>query len=77
MNQTLPVGRLFTLGEALAVFIPTDSPSLQSALSYRRTVAGSECNVAVGVSRLGLPATFVTVVGNDGLGDAVEQTPID
>lgn len=75
-DATAPVG-LFTLGEALAVFIPTDAPVLGSARSYRRTVAGSESNVAVGVSRLGLPARFITVVGEDGLGDAVEETLIE
>lgn len=66
-------GRFFTLGEALAVFIPNDGASLATATAYRRTVAGSELNVAAAVLRLGHPARFVTVVGRDGLGDAVDQ----
>lgn len=65
---------LFTLGEALAVFLVDDGEPLGSAVRYRRTVAGSECNVAAGVVRLGLPARLVTTVGDDGLGDAVATT---
>lgn len=64
---------LFTLGEALAVFISDDTPSLQTARRYQRTVAGSEANVAVAVARLGLWARLLTVVGSDGLGDAVDS----
>ncbi len=67
-------GGLFTLGEALAVFLPQNNASMASATLYRRTVAGSETNVAVGVTRLGIPARLVTIVGNDALGDAVEST---
>ncbi|WP_375385755.1 sugar kinase [uncultured Microbacterium sp.] len=64
---------LFTLGEALAVFISDDTPSLQTASRYRRTVAGSETNVAVALTRLGLRTRLLTIVGSDGLGDAVES----
>ncbi|MCY7411679.1 MAG: sugar kinase [Salinibacterium sp.] len=67
-------GGLFTLGEALAVFLPCDDAPLESSSIYRRTVAGSETNVAAAVTRLGLPACLVTIVGKDALGDAVKQT---
>ena len=63
---------LFTLGETLAVFIPWYASGLSTASAYRRTVAGSEANVAAAVVRLGLAARLVTMVGEDGLGDAVE-----
>lgn len=76
-GATDQTGGLFTLGETLAVFIPQDGAALGGAAAYRRTVAGSEANVAVAVTRLGLPARLVTVVGRDGLGDAVEHTLVD
>ncbi|WP_164479068.1 sugar kinase [Nakamurella antarctica] len=65
---------LFTVGEVLAVFLPTDSRTIDSASAYRRTVAGSESNVAAATARLGNRARFVTAVGSDALGDAVENT---
>lgn len=70
-------GGLFTLGETLAVFIPQDGTALAAARAYRRTVAGSEANVAAAVTRLGLAARLVTVVGHDGLGDAVERELVE
>lgn len=73
MNAPTAARGLFTIGETLAVFIPSDGASLATATSYWRTVAGSEANVAAAVTRLGLPARLVTVVGRDGLGDAVEH----
>jgi sugar/nucleoside kinase (ribokinase family) len=65
---------LFTVGEALAVFLVDQDLPMSEATRFRRTVAGAETNVAAGVIKLGLPARLVTTVGQDALGDAVVGT---
>ena len=62
---------LYTFGEAMALFLASDTDSVLTAHSYTRSTAGAEGNVAVGVSRLGLSAHFFTLMGNDQLGTAV------
>lgn len=69
---TVPV--LFTLGEVLAVFLAEDASALAQATCFRRTVAGSESNVAAGVVRLGMCSRLLTCVGRDPMGDAVAAT---
>jgi 2-dehydro-3-deoxygluconokinase len=60
-----------TIGEALAVFIADPPARLASASDFRCTVAGAECNVAVGLARLGHHAAFMGRVGTDSLGEMV------
>lgn len=62
---------LYTFGEAMALFLATDTDSVLTAHTYSRSTAGAEGNVAVGVCRLGLSAHFFTLMGNDQLGSAV------
>lgn len=62
---------LYTFGEAMALFLASDTDSVLTARSYTRSTAGAEGNVAVGVCRLGLSAHFFTLMGNDQLGSAV------
>jgi len=56
---------LFTFGEALSVFISTDTDSVMSAKSFERVTAGAEVNVAVAISRLGLKSQYFSRFGND------------
>lgn len=62
---------LFTFGEALAVFISSDTDSVITAKKFERVTAGAEANVAVAVSRLGLKAKFFTKVGKDEIGQSI------
>lgn len=62
---------LYTFGEAMALFLASDTDSVLTARNYTRSTAGAEGNVAVGVCRLGLSAHFFTLMGNDQLGSAV------
>jgi len=62
---------LYTFGEAMALFLASDTDSVLTARTYTRSTAGAEGNVAVGVTRLGLSAHFFTLMGNDQLGSAV------
>ena len=62
---------LFTFGEALSVFISSDSDSVMSAKKYERVTAGAEVNVAVTLSRLGLKPQYFSRFGNDQLGSVM------
>ena len=62
---------LFTFGEALSVFISTDTDSVMSARKFERLTAGAEVNVAVTLSRLGLKPAYFSRFGNDQLGSAM------
>ena len=62
---------LFTFGEALSVFISTDTDSVMSARKFERVTAGSEVNVAVTLSRLGLKPAYFSRFGNDQLGSVM------
>ncbi len=64
---------LFTLGEALVALVAADGVPLGLARRYDRWVVGAECNVAVGVARLGHTAVFAGRVGDDALGEAVRR----
>jgi 2-dehydro-3-deoxygluconokinase len=66
-------GLVFTLGEALAVFLAHDGGPLASATRFDRIIAGAEANVAAGLVQEGHRARLVTRVGVDALGDAVAR----
>lgn len=72
MNGPAPVRRgLVTLGETLASFNPPTPGLLRQATSLRVTFGGAESNVAIGVARLGLPATWCGRVGADPFGELI------
>jgi 2-dehydro-3-deoxygluconokinase len=57
-----------TMGEAMALFLTQEAAPLRAADRFVRSVAGAESNVAVGVTRLGLRASWCGRVGDDALG---------
>lgn len=60
-----------TIGESLALLsAPTVGP-LQHADSMRLGIGGAESNVAIALSRLGTPVTWIGKVGTDPLGDLI------
>ncbi len=63
--------RLVTLGETIALFRSSEIGSLSSVRRVDIGVGGSESNVAIGLKRLGLNATWIGRVGLDSLGDLV------
>ena len=65
---------LVTLGETMAKLVGAAVGPLRHARSLSVRVAGAESNVAIGVRRLGLPATWVGRVGDDELGRLVAST---
>lgn len=64
-------GSVACVGEALVVLAPPPGRTLQDADRLDVGVAGAELNVAIHLARLGQPARFVGVVGDDAFGRRV------
>lgn len=62
---------LVTFGETMALLLAEPGVPLSEATAFRRTHAGSESNVAVGLARLGHRIGWFGRLGADALGDAV------
>ena len=63
------------IGEALIDFVPTEPDvALADALSFRKAAGGAPANVAVGLARLGVPTSFIGVVGDDPFGGFLVTT---
>ncbi|QIX95845.1 sugar kinase [Cedecea sp. FDAARGOS_727] len=57
-----------TIGEAMAMFVATETGDLAAAEHFVKRAAGAELNVATGLARLGLNVGWVSRVGNDSFG---------
>jgi 2-dehydro-3-deoxygluconokinase len=66
-------GGLVTLGETLGLLVAEDVGPLALARGMRLSMGGAESNVAIGVSRLGVPATWIGRLGRDPVGDLIER----
>lgn len=64
---------VITIGEAMAMFVATQTGDLSAAEQFVKRVAGAELNVATGLARLGLKVGWVSRVGNDSFGRYVLQ----
>lgn len=62
---------LVTIGEGLGSLGSTEYGPLGHTRTLRLRTAGAESNVAIGVSRLGLPAVWAGRVGADPVGDLI------
>jgi 2-dehydro-3-deoxygluconokinase len=62
------MSQVLTVGETMALLDPVDDgePAHGSALTLR--IGGAESNLAIALSRLGVPVTWVSRVGDDPLG---------
>jgi 2-dehydro-3-deoxygluconokinase len=69
-----PSSGLVTIGETMGLVRAVDFGPLRHARHLQLGVAGAESNVAIGVRRLGHPATWIGRLGADDLGDLVEAT---
>ena len=65
------VGRVVTAGETMALVVPTSPGRLRHAATLALSIGGAESNVAIGLSRLGVPAAWVSALGDDELGELV------
>ena len=68
-------GPVLSIGEALIDLIATDgSSSLKEASAFVARPGGAPANVAVALARLGVPAAFGGVVGDDPFGQRLRAT---
>jgi 2-dehydro-3-deoxygluconokinase len=58
-------GGLVTLGETMGLVVQSQAGSLRNGEAMTFGMGGSESNVAIGVRRLGMPATWIGRVGDD------------
>ncbi|GCF95009.1 2-keto-3-deoxygluconate kinase [Enterococcus florum] len=66
------MSEFLTIGEPIALFGSKDvDKSLKDAVHFQKFLAGAEVNVAVGVSRLGHRAEYITRLGKDPFGDFI------
>lgn len=62
---------ILTMGESLGLLRAHGIGTLEHLASMDVAIGGAEGNVAIGLARLGTPATWVGIVGDDGLGQRV------
>ena len=63
--------RVITAGETMALVVPPSPGRLRHATSLSLSIGGAESNVAIGLARLGIPASWISVLGDDELGELV------
>lgn len=63
-----------TFGEAMVLLLAEPGVPLRAAGSFRRSVAGAEANVAIGLARLGHRVAWFGRVGDDAFGEVVLRT---
>lgn len=62
-----------TLGEAMVAMVPQQVGYLRYVSDYEAKVAGAESNVAIGMSKLGHSATWLSKLGHDELSQIILQ----
>lgn len=62
---------VFTLGDALITFNPSDTGPLRYVTNFERKVGGAELNFAIGCARLGLRSKWVSRLGGDEFGRVI------
>ncbi|HEC8324227.1 TPA: sugar kinase [Providencia rettgeri] len=65
---------VITLGEAMMMFVATQTGELHDVESFVRRAAGAELNVAIGLSRLGLKSGWISRLGDDSFGRFIKAT---
>lgn len=65
--------RVLCLGETMAQVVPSDRLPLAGACTFWIGHAGAESNVAVSLARLGTPASWAGILGDDPLGARVRR----
>lgn len=69
--MTCTPGAVVTLGETMGLFYSETPGSLLHATHLKLGIGGAESNVAIGLARLGTPATWIGRVGDDSLGQRI------
>lgn len=64
---------VITIGDAMIAFNPSDTGPMKFVSSFTRNIGGAELNVAVGCSRLGLKAGWISRLGDDEFGKYIRN----
>lgn len=68
------MSEFITVGEPLVVFCSTQpNCSIRDSTNFNKVVGGAELNVAIGVSRLGHTAQYISQVGDDPQGQFIQD----
>lgn len=62
-----------TVGETMALFTPNEAGMLRHAKTFSMKFGGAESNVAIGLSRLGHRSRWISRLGEDEFGDAMQS----
>lgn len=62
---------MVSAGETMVLVVPTAPGRLRHAGAVTLSIGGAESNVAIGLSRLGVRASWVSALGDDELGELV------
>lgn len=62
---------ILTIGETMVALVPGKDTRLQYGPGLEMHIAGAESNTAIGVSKLGHSAAYISRVGNDNLGQFI------
>ena len=63
--------KIFTLGDALITFNPSETGPLRYVSAFTRKVGGAELNFAIGSARLGMETKWVSRLGGDEFGRVI------
>lgn len=67
----MKTNKIFTLGDALITFNPSETGPLRYVPSFTRKVGGAELNFAIGCARLGMDTKWVSRLGGDEFGRVI------
>lgn len=67
------MGKVLLFGEAMGLFIAQEQGSLEEIINFKKSVAGAELNVAIGLKRLGHDVMYISKVGEDFLGNYIKK----
>lgn len=68
------MAEIVTLGETMVSFSPSSPGPLRYMRSFESRTAGAESNLAVGVSKLGHSASWISSLGEDEFGHFIENS---
>jgi 2-dehydro-3-deoxygluconokinase len=68
---TADMHRVITAGETMALMVPPGPGRLRHATSLALSIGGAESNVAIGLARLGIPSSWISMLGDDELGELI------
>lgn len=67
------MSEVMLIGEPIVILAAQELGSIQTVRNFRRTIAGAEINVAIGLINLDHPVSYVTKLGGDPFGPYIKN----